>query len=102
MHFRDSSIKRQDIDSLFREYLLQEVILNLQPWSPLISLSITLSKKSIASPLLPISLLVDLIDLLPLQECARVFEFIEKRLAMWQEPHFYTCKNAMLRLCNGG
>jgi len=73
-----------------------------ESWEKLLKLSIRISEEGIASPSLPISLLVDLIDLTGLEECEMIFKFIEDRLDLWKEEHFFnTCKNAVLRMCNG-
>jgi len=81
--------------------MLENVVKKAKPWTPLVSFSVALAKEGTASALLPIALLLDLIDLLGLEDCEEAFLFIEERLSLWQEPLFYSHKNAVLRMCNG-
>ena len=90
------------MDMFFREYLMSSTLPNKEPWDTIVKLSIEVSLEGTVSPALPISLLVDLIDLTGLEECESIFKFIEDRLNLWKQDHFFnSCKNAVLRMCNG-
>ncbi len=81
---------------------MEELIPNKKSWDGLLNLSIKVSQELIVNTSLPITLLVDLIELSGLQECEPIFKFIEDRLSLWKQDHFYNgCKNAVLRMCNG-
>ncbi|KAI4809957.1 hypothetical protein KUCAC02_018808 [Chaenocephalus aceratus] len=59
----------------------------------------TLQKASVRLQLL--SSLGDVLDCLPLDQCDRIFSFVEKNVSTWKSNSFYTAgKNYLLRMCN--
>lgn len=60
-----------------------------------------LSRKEIVSPSFPVCLLVDVFDITTLDFCERLFKFVESNVTVFkQETFFFSCKNALLRMCN--
>ena len=55
-----------------------------------------------SSPTLPILLLSDLFDLLPLSHCHTLFECVEENVDTWKDELFFVAvRNYLLRICNG-
>lgn len=51
---------------------------------------------------MPVVLLGDVFDALTLQQCERLFAYVEDNVTIWKEELFFTpCKNNLLRMCNG-
>uniref|UniRef100_A0A3B3ZZP3 Death domain-containing protein n=1 Tax=Periophthalmus magnuspinnatus TaxID=409849 RepID=A0A3B3ZZP3_9GOBI len=56
---------------------------------------------SICSATTPFLLLGDVLDCLPLDQCDRIFTFVEENVSTWKSNTFYTAgKNYLLRMCN--
>lgn len=54
-----------------------------------------------STPTMPVVLLGDIFDLLTLDVCEEMFEFVEREVDVWKEELFFvSCKNNLLRMCN--
>uniref|UniRef100_A0A4W6C8S2 THO complex 1 n=1 Tax=Lates calcarifer TaxID=8187 RepID=A0A4W6C8S2_LATCA len=55
----------------------------------------------ICSATTPFLLLGDVLDCLPLDQCDKIFSFVEENVSTWKSNSFYTAgKNYLLRMCN--
>uniref|UniRef100_A0A8C7IXM0 THO complex 1 n=1 Tax=Oncorhynchus kisutch TaxID=8019 RepID=A0A8C7IXM0_ONCKI len=55
----------------------------------------------ICSATTPFLLLGDILDCLPLDQCDKIFSFVEENVSTWKSNSFYTAgKNYLLRMCN--
>ncbi|XP_058031521.1 THO complex subunit 1 isoform X3 [Ahaetulla prasina] len=60
-----------------------------------------LSHEGICTASTPFVLLGDVLDCLPLDQCDRIFTFVEKNVTTWKSNTFYSAgKNYLLRMCN--
>uniref|UniRef100_A0A671XYG0 THO complex 1 n=1 Tax=Sparus aurata TaxID=8175 RepID=A0A671XYG0_SPAAU len=67
----------------------------------LIYLSIDAVTEGICSATTPFVLLGDVLDCLPLDQCDKIFSFVEENVSTWKSNSFYTAgKNYLLRMCN--
>ncbi|XP_056149328.1 THO complex subunit 1 [Lampris incognitus] len=67
----------------------------------LIDLSIDAATEGICSATTPFLLLGDILDCLPLDQCDKIFSFVEENVSTWKSNSFYTAgKNYLLRMCN--
>ncbi|XP_068196567.1 THO complex subunit 1 [Antennarius striatus] len=67
----------------------------------LIYLSIDAVTDGICSATTPFVLLGDILDCLPLDQCDKIFSFVEENVSTWKSNSFYTAgKNYLLRMCN--
>ncbi|TDH05813.1 hypothetical protein EPR50_G00126530 [Perca flavescens] len=67
----------------------------------LIYLSISAVTEGICSATTPFLLLGDVLDCLPLDQCDKIFSFVEENVSTWKSNSFYTAgKNYLLRMCN--
>ncbi|XP_028988046.1 THO complex subunit 1 [Betta splendens] len=67
----------------------------------LIYLSIDAVTEGICSATTPFLLLGDVLDCLPLDQCDKIFSFVEEKVSTWKSNSFYTAgKNYLLRMCN--
>ncbi|XP_068605044.1 THO complex subunit 1 [Brachionichthys hirsutus] len=67
----------------------------------LIDLSIDAVTEGICSATTPFVLLGDILDCLPLDQCDKIFSFVEENVSTWKSSSFYTAgKNYLLRMCN--
>ncbi|XP_038573712.1 THO complex subunit 1 [Micropterus salmoides] len=67
----------------------------------LIYLSIDAVTEGICSATTPFILLGDVLDCLPLDQCDKIFSFVEENVSTWKSNSFYTAgKNYLLRMCN--
>uniref|UniRef100_A0A3Q3WE85 Death domain-containing protein n=1 Tax=Mola mola TaxID=94237 RepID=A0A3Q3WE85_MOLML len=59
------------------------------------------SHVGICSATTPFVLLGDVLDCLPLDQCDKIFSFVEENVSTWKSNSFYTAgKNYLLRMCN--
>ncbi|XP_064026642.1 THO complex subunit 1 isoform X1 [Pogoniulus pusillus] len=95
--------KKCTLDQAFR-VVLEEEIINKAPCENLlaiISLAITGVTEGICTASTPFVLLGDVLDCLPLDQCDKIFTFVEKNVATWKSNTFYSAgKNYLLRMCN--
>ncbi|NXW35979.1 THOC1 protein, partial [Phaetusa simplex] len=80
--------KKCTLDQAFRVIVEEEIV------SPL-------SCYGICTASTPFVLLGDVLDCLPLDQCDKIFTFVEKNVATWKSNTFYSAgKNYLLRMCN--
>ncbi|XP_061216444.1 THO complex subunit 1 isoform X1 [Neopsephotus bourkii] len=95
--------KKCTLDQAFR-VIVEEEIINKAPCENLlaiISLAINGVTEGICTASTPFVLLGDVLDCLPLDQCDRIFTFVEKNVATWKSNTFYSAgKNYLLRMCN--
>lgn len=96
--------KKTTLDQAFRCVLadqINEVQTNVDEYLALIDLSIDAVTESICSATMPFILLGDVLDCLPLDQCDKIFTFVEENVSTWKANAFYTAgKNYLLRMCN--
>ncbi|KAM9223029.1 THO complex subunit 1 isoform 2-T2 [Leptosomus discolor] len=96
--------KKCTLDQAFR-VIVEEEIINKAPCENLlaiISLAINGVTEGICTASTPFVLLGDVLDCLPLDQCDKIFTFVEKNVATWKSNTFYSAgKNYLLRMCNG-
>nr|XP_054501718.1 THO complex subunit 1 isoform X2 [Agelaius phoeniceus] len=96
--------KKCTLDQAFR-VVVEEEIINKAPCENLlaiISLAINGVTEGICTASTPFVLLGDVLDCLPLDQCDKIFTFVEKNVATWKSNTFYSAgKNYLLRMCNG-
>uniref|UniRef100_A0A674GH54 THO complex subunit 1 n=1 Tax=Taeniopygia guttata TaxID=59729 RepID=A0A674GH54_TAEGU len=95
--------KKCTLDQVFR-VVVEEEIINKAPCENLlaiISLAINGVTEGICTASTPFVLLGDVLDCLPLDQCDKIFTFVEKNVATWKSNTFYSAgKNYLLRMCN--
>ncbi|XP_018860970.1 THO complex subunit 1 isoform X2 [Parus major] len=95
--------KKCTLDQAFR-VVVEEEIINKAPCENLlaiISLAISGVTEGICTASTPFVLLGDVLDCLPLDQCDKIFTFVEKNVATWKSNTFYSAgKNYLLRMCN--
>ncbi|XP_043921173.1 THO complex subunit 1 [Protopterus annectens] len=95
--------KKTTLDQAIRGVLEEEIIerAKCDDYLAIISLSISGVMEGICSPSTPFLLLGDVLDCLPLDQCDRIFTFVEKNVTTWKSNTFYVAgKNYLLRMCN--
>ena len=66
-----------------------------------VSFAVELSRREICSPSIPIVLLSDTFDIFTLDQCEKLFAYVENNVNIWKEDMFFSgCKNNLLRMCN--
>lgn len=67
-----------------------------------IEFCIEVCKKDLATENLPVVLLTDIFETSTIPLCQEYFSFVEEKILVWKDPQFYnSCKNNLLRMCNG-
>ncbi|XP_077414161.1 THO complex subunit 1 [Vanacampus margaritifer] len=96
--------KKTTLDQTFRGVLGEQIVdqkVNCEDYLSLIDMSIHAVTEGICSATTPFVLLGDVLDSLPLDQCDKVFSFVEMNVATWKSNSFYTAgKNYLLRMCN--
>jgi len=94
--------KRSAFDQALRDVFLEDFhSFSNSRFKNLLELSIDSATKQICSPTLPVILLTDAFEILPLGKCEDTFMLVEEKVTVWkQEIFFNSCKNTLLRLCN--
>lgn len=90
-------------DQAFRDIFLSQCIeFSTTTFEKLLQLSVDSATAQICSATLPVVLLTDAFEVLPLGKCEEIFYMVELKVTTWkQELFFNQCKNMLLRLCNG-
>uniref|UniRef100_A0A8C2BN65 THO complex 1 n=1 Tax=Cyprinus carpio TaxID=7962 RepID=A0A8C2BN65_CYPCA len=58
-------------------------------------------REGVCSATTPFLLLGDVLDCLPLDQCDKIFSFVEENVSTWKSSTFYSAgKNYLLRMCN--
>lgn len=94
--------KKTILDQAFRDVLLtDEIIRKTENVKSLITLSISACRNDIATAMTPVVLMSDVFDTVTLDQCERLFSYVEGNVIVWKENWFFTaCKNNLLRMCN--
>ncbi|XP_065156071.1 LOW QUALITY PROTEIN: THO complex subunit 1-like [Atheta coriaria] len=90
-------------DQAFRDFQLELISaeMNVGVIEEFITLSIEACRKDILTSSTPVTLLSDIFDLLTLDDCKKMFCYVEHHVHIWKEDLFFSsCKNILLRLCN--
>jgi len=67
----------------------------------LVRLSVDATRAEIVSNTIPVVLLIDTFDVVTLDKCQEIFQFVEELVEVWKEELFFaSCKNNILRMCN--
>ena len=70
-------------------------------YTSLIKYTVNCAKHQICTSSMPILLLCDVFEVLTLDKCEELFDFVEENVVVWTaEPFFGTGKNHLLRMCN--
>uniref|UniRef100_A0AAY4CQI1 Death domain-containing protein n=1 Tax=Denticeps clupeoides TaxID=299321 RepID=A0AAY4CQI1_9TELE len=92
--------KKSTLDQALRG-VLEDEIANSDVFLALIYLSIDAVTEGICSASTPFLLLGDVLDCLPLDQCDKIFSFVEENVSTWKSNSFYSAgKNYLLRMCN--
>uniref|UniRef100_A0A665U5H8 THO complex 1 n=1 Tax=Echeneis naucrates TaxID=173247 RepID=A0A665U5H8_ECHNA len=92
--------KKTTLDQALRG-VLGDQISSCDDYLSLIYLSIDAVTEGICSATTPFLLLGDVLDCLPLDQCDKIFSFVEENVSTWKSNSFYTAgKNYLLRMCN--
>ncbi|XP_029309961.1 THO complex subunit 1 [Cottoperca gobio] len=96
--------KKTTFDHALRGVLGDQIVekkVNCDEYLSLIYLSIDAVTEGICSATTPFLLLGDVLDCLPLDQCDKIFSFVEENVSTWKSNSFYTAgKNYLLRMCN--
>ncbi|XP_054615835.1 THO complex subunit 1 [Dunckerocampus dactyliophorus] len=96
--------KKTTLDQAFRGSLGEQIVdqtRNCDDYLSLIYTSIDVVSEGICSATTPFILLGDVLDCLPLDQCDKIFSFVEENVSTWTSSSFYTAgKNYLLRMCN--
>ncbi|XP_073187537.1 THO complex subunit 1 isoform X2 [Lepidochelys kempii] len=95
--------KKCTLDQSFRVVLEEEIInqASCENVLAIISLAINGVTDGICTASTPFVLLGDVLDCLPLDQCDKIFTFVEKNVTTWKSNTFYSAgKNYLLRMCN--
>uniref|UniRef100_A0A3P8VZ11 THO complex 1 n=1 Tax=Cynoglossus semilaevis TaxID=244447 RepID=A0A3P8VZ11_CYNSE len=96
--------KKTTLDQALRGVLGDQIVVkqvSCDDYLALIYLSIDCVKEGICSATTPFILLGDVLDCLPLDQCDKIFTFVEENVSTWKSNNFYTAgKNYLLRMCN--
>lgn len=96
--------KKSTLDQALRGFLGDQIVeqkASCDDYLSLICLSIDAVTDGICSATIPFVLLGDVLDCLPLDQCDRIFSFVEENVSTWKSSSFYTAgKNYLLRMCN--
>ncbi|KAK6310856.1 hypothetical protein J4Q44_G00189110 [Coregonus suidteri] len=96
--------KKTTLDQALRQVLEEQIVEKkalVDDFLSLIYLSIDGVTEGICSATTPFLLLGDVLDCLPLDQCDKIFSFVEENVSTWKSNSFYTAgKNYLLRMCN--
>lgn len=90
------------MDQAFRDALLNKgIIEHTENVEALITLSIAACRQDIATATIPVVLMSDVFDTVTLDQCEKLFTYVEKHVSVWKQNWFFSaCKNNLLRMCN--
>ncbi|XP_051555581.1 THO complex subunit 1-like [Myxocyprinus asiaticus] len=96
--------KKTTLDQALRGVLEEQIVkqkVNVEDFLSLIYISIDGVTEGICSATSPFLLLADVLDCLPLDQCDKIFTFVEENVSTWKSNTFYSAgKNYLLRMCN--
>uniref|UniRef100_UPI0037E91486 THO complex subunit 1 n=1 Tax=Semicossyphus pulcher TaxID=241346 RepID=UPI0037E91486 len=100
----NDSDKKTTLDQALRGVLGDQILeqkTSCDDYLSLIYLSIDAVTEGICSATTPFVLLGDVLDCLPLDQCDKIFTFVEENVSTWKSNSFYSAgKNYLLRMCN--
>ncbi|XP_056599007.1 THO complex subunit 1 [Triplophysa dalaica] len=96
--------KKSTLDQALRGVLEDQIVqqkVSVEDFLSLIFISIECVTEGICSATSPFLLLGDVLDCLPLDQCDKIFCFVEEKVSTWKSNTFYSAgKNYLLRMCN--
>ena len=101
--------KRACCDQGFKECLQKAMLAcakggddqSLQQTISLVRFAISCARKSICTSSTPVLLLSDAFEMLTIDRCRYLFNFVEESVPVWVSDLFFvSCKNHLLRMCN--
>ncbi|XP_059420138.1 THO complex subunit 1-like [Carassius carassius] len=96
--------KKATLDQALRGVLEEQIVkqkANVDDFLSLIYISIDGVTEGVCSASTPFLLLGDVLDCLPLDQCDKIFSFVEENVSTWKSSTFYSAgKNYLLRMCN--
>lgn len=96
--------KRQVVDQILRDNILKLTMKSreeIQVLESFITHTIKLSRRELCTASMPVVLLSDIFDVFTLDQCEKLFTFVENNVSIWKEDLFFgACKNNLLRMCN--
>ncbi|EDX11795.1 THO complex subunit 1 [Drosophila simulans] len=93
--------KRLPMDHAFRVLLMKRLDEDVSRIGELVRLSVEATRAEIVSNTIPVVLLIDTFDVVTLDKCQKIFQFVEEMVEVWKEEIFFaSCKNNILRMCN--
>jgi THO complex subunit 1 len=95
--------KKTSLDQALRDELLSLVSKDVEPqvYMDLLNVAVEATQSDICSTATLFIMLSDLFDSISLDQCDKVFAFIEDRVSLWKLELFYNAgKNYLLRMCN--
>lgn len=95
------SDKKSIFEQAFREVTRDRMNHDKDAYSNLVLLAIQCAEKNVCLHTLPFLLLGDVLDSVTLEQCKKVFAFMESQVHVWVAPSFYGAgKHLLLRMCN--
>lgn len=71
-------------------------------YTTVLQVCIELVRHEQSLPTLPVLVLTDCFDMLTINQCEKLFSFVESNVSVWKEDTFFaSCKTSVLRMCNG-
>uniref|UniRef100_A0A3Q3KC32 Death domain-containing protein n=1 Tax=Monopterus albus TaxID=43700 RepID=A0A3Q3KC32_MONAL len=94
--------KKTTLDQALRGVLGDQIHPELKtPGDHIVVVPVSPLHVGISSATTPFVLLGDVLDCLPLDQCDKIFSFVEENVSTWKSNSFYTAgKNYLLRMCN--
>ncbi|XP_076462348.1 THO complex subunit 1-like [Babylonia areolata] len=95
--------KKAALDQAMREILRSLIVFDqgCETFKNLIAMAVSAVTKEMCSASTPFLMLADVFDMMVLEDCQLMFDFVEDRVLTWKsEPFFDAGKNYLLRMCN--
>ncbi|KAL8610598.1 hypothetical protein ACOMHN_006317 [Nucella lapillus] len=95
--------KKAALDQAMREVLRSLIVFDqgCATFKKLIAMAVAAVSKEMCSASTPFLMLADVFDMMVLDDCQLMFDFVEERVLTWKsEPFFDAGKNYLLRMCN--
>uniref|UniRef100_A0A672L1H1 Death domain-containing protein n=1 Tax=Sinocyclocheilus grahami TaxID=75366 RepID=A0A672L1H1_SINGR len=84
--------KKATLDQALRGVLEEQIVTNVEDFLSLIYISIDVVTEGVCSATTPFLLLGDVLDCLPLDQCDKIFSFVEENVSTWKSY-------SLLRMC---
>lgn len=95
------SDKKAALDQSFRDLMFSSVVGEIARIEHFISFSILACRQDLITTAMPVVLMGDVFDAVTLDQCEKLFTYVEDNVAVWREDWIFTaCKNNLLRMCN--